>query len=390
MSSSKTFTFLENTNIREGIAVHGNGKIIGQMYKDSKIELETPPVEGLLHEEEVLGQWQQSNKWYLDANGWYYWEKAVKKIESPLWGIFNFSKEIPFDKNFNSRIKVNPETSAGFEKIMQTGGKGVKLAIIDKYLVRDHPVLKFQQPEKWINCNLSGSDVNQDVWGASTHGSSCASIAVSRPFGNFPCLGVSPLVDFYFFSIGKRAHSTQNIDPWEAMIKALDLAINKYKVDIISISQGLYDSSPYFSKIVNLFALAKNKKILTFCSGGRIFNPHMSLLALNENTIGVEAIPNINSNINGIEFYFLEKKVSLWNSKKKMFRPGKILSSSFATPLLAGLFANLLSFERQLRNLPNFKFSFKEVKNQIKPYSMNAHLNSINSNDQSLYLLNKL
>jgi hypothetical protein len=73
-----------------------------------------------------------------------------------------------------------------------------------------------------------------------------------------------------------------------------------------------------------------------------------------------------------------------------MFRPGKILSSSFATPLLAGLFANLLSFERQLRNLPNFKFSFEEVKNQIKPYSMNAHLNSINSNDQSLYLLNKL
>ncbi len=391
MSNSKKFTFLENTHIRKGIATHGNGKIIGQMYKDSKIELETPPIEGLLHEEDVLGQWQQSNKWYRDANGWYYWEKAVRKTESPLLGMLNFSKEIPFDKNFNERIKVPSQIAAKFDKIKQTGGKGVRLAIIDDYLMKDHPALKFQDPKKWINCNLPEMETDHNVFGSSSHGSSSASMVISRPFGSFPCLGVSPLVDFYFFSIEPQNNSSKNITSWEAMAKALEIAINKIQVDIISISIGLYLPNDSLTKIENLFAQAKSKNIIVFCSGGRVYDPKMSLLALNKRTIGIEAVPNSKIDLKEIDFSILEKKVSLWgwdqNKSKGQFKPGRILSSSFATPLFAGILANTLSYERESRGLASLKIPFDEVKSGLKKFCTNSFPDSINHKDKSLQLI---
>jgi hypothetical protein len=365
MSSSKKFTFLDNTNIRESIATHGNGKIIGQIYKDSKIELETPPVEGLLHEEEVLGQWQQSNKWYRDANGWYYWEKAVRPASRLNLGY----EWISFDKNFIGRVATRQEKIKELEMAKHTGGKGVKVAVLDLYFTTNHLIMKKLNKNNFINCNDQSDIINNDVYSKhETHGTFCTSVLTARPFQGFPFAGVAPAIDFFFLSFGDNANQTKGL------IKAIRTALN-LNVDIISISRsylpGQIESSA-LNDITSLFEDYRNKKIIPFISGDKDLEKEKNQLVLSSNVLGIDVhkeYSEIESETHdGIDFSFISINRTIPMFDKKVVNVG--LDSSYATSIMAGLYANLLSFERTKKKNNLFRFSISEAKTVLDSYSM--------------------
>jgi hypothetical protein len=283
---------------------------------------------------------------------------------------------IPFDKNFKGRIATIQEKLEEFELIKNTGGREVKVAVIDHSLVKNHFVLKKLHLENFVNCNEYKYPNNNNVFSLSNfHGADCVSILTARPFSRFPFIGVAPFVDFYFLSFGGK-HKESN-----ALLKSFEKAI-ELDVDIISLSYAIKSEKlpkSFFEQVFNLIKKAEEKNIIIFISGDKDKEVEKNQLLASPHVIGIDVHESQtdvkNPTHQGVHFSFNSKNLLIpvlrMNTQRTDFIVQSVkFVSSYATSMMAGFFANLLSFEREKRGKKSFRFTLNQSIKKLDSFSI--------------------
>lgn len=301
------------------------------------------------------GMLDNNNNWYADPANNFYWAGGVREIQGVAAGSASA---------FPWWITTN-----GIDAIWaRTKGEGIKVAILDTGIDSDHFALSVAIKKKVFSAYKQGAlppDNQGTVDDLRGHGTQCAGMVAGHDVTTpAHCCGVAPKADLYVYKV----FNDDAGDFPDFLITGLQDAIND-QVDIISISRT-YDLSP---EVQTQLQKAIDQKIFVIVSGGNSTERKNPLMVV-DGIIKVGAI-----NINGDDT-FKAAPINIESADVlSCYAPGIDISmtskdggfitdsgTSFATPLIAGLFALKLALTGKEK--PSFYDDImQEFKTAIQP-----------------------
>lgn len=350
----KKIRFLQPTNIRKSKTVPDTTAILGVMNAQVIIEVkEDSPTEGM-ELEQMVGQARvRSNQWYECKNGWFYWAGSAVEISNGNEDSTDTSIEDIINREDFAKRVVSKGNQTALDDWLETKGKGVGVAVLDQNLKDSHPNIKLNlrrsgdSRSRLINATNDGRTAiipNLD----NTHGTATSLLLAGGDTVGNEFIGMAPLADLHFYRI--RSMNKFNITPVE-ILRGLEQAINNERIDIISLSVGHFKplSDANQEKLNTLYAKAAEKGKIIVCAGKGKDHEELSVLAKPEAVIIADVIypldggPDMEKMIGSVDIYL----PGGW----ELILPQEIIfeefSSSFATPLVAGILANYLAFKRK-------------------------------------------
>lgn len=266
--------------------------------------------------------------WYRDEMNNYYWSGGV---------------EVPVPGKGPQTGKVNYNALLVFsEQLKQTKGKGVKIAVLDSGVYKEHPdLISNLGADACFDVTNSANGVD-DVDG---HGSHCAGIIGASGSATGLITGIAPEAKLYSIKV---AH--ENFGPSEERVaKGIEKAI-ELNVDIINLSLEVDDPTnvhlktaiqkAYASGMIMVAAAGENEKL---AQGKNFLFPAMfdeciAIGAVDKIVQGTPFNPKLSFIMPYVLFYSCDTKGNQMYSWKK--------GSSMAAAFLSGTIALLLSGNR--------------------------------------------
>ncbi len=321
-------------------------KPIGQLFAGTELEVEDVLYLGAAATE---ADHPHATHWLRDLNGWYYWAGAMDFDEARVTHIISLPPETSqaAEWDYNRRLPFVPEAWR------QTGGQGIRIAVIDTGFVLRHPVLKhLARPGRRYDMTRPGfadRPGNDLVASRSTHGTEVLSLLAARPSAAFPLGGIAPEAEYFLLKV---ADAAGRILPGP-LLDALAFAIDKLKADIITVSVSVRPrllKNTDRKRLKDIDARLAEQGVLLFAS---LPNPGTTFELLTAKRLKVPATAGSALRVGAISESFFSafhwKKFDpeihlLANQPEIAVCRGTALaqvplSSSFATPLLAGIAA---------------------------------------------------
>ncbi len=202
---------------------------IGQLFAGAELEVEDVLYLGAAATE---ADHPHATHWLRDLNGWYYWAGAMDFDETLVTHIISLPPDAAeaAEWDYNQRLPSVPD------EWRRTRGRGTRIAIIDTGFVLRHPTLKhLARPGGRYDMTRPGfadRPGNDLVASRSTHGTEVLSLLAARPSAAFPVGGVAPEAEFFLLKVADAAGRIQPAP----LLDALEFAIDKLKADIITVS----------------------------------------------------------------------------------------------------------------------------------------------------------
>ncbi len=287
--------------------------------------------------------------WLRDLNGWYYWAGAMDFDEQQIAQVVQLPPEQAeaAEWDYNQRLVFVPEAWRN------TQGRGITIAVIDTGFVLRHPVLKhLARPGSHYDLTKAGfaeRPGNDPVASRSTHGTEVLSLLAARPSATFPLGGIAPQARYLLLKVADRAG---RILP-APLLDALEFALDPLDADIISVSVSLRPSllrAPDRKRLQRIGQKLVQRRTLLFAA---LPNPGQTYELLTARKLKVPATlpPALRTGAISETFFahFHKKKfdpeihilanqlpIACCSGTEIKMTP---LSSSYATPLMAGIAA---------------------------------------------------
>jgi subtilisin family serine protease len=292
-------------------------------------------------------------KWYKNEAGNYFWSGGIE---------FNSEKQYAKTKEDNNWYI----SKLGIDKLwIKTKGEGVKVAIIDSGIDKNHPDIDYSRIVLKRNFLYEGEDEIQlnNVEDENGHGTHCTGILAGQGIKTF---GVAPNVSLF---IGKIANSLHEIEQ-NKLFKAIEWAYNN-DADIISISISIDELDDQYAKLIE--DLDKKKKGILIGALSNVGDHGYNVIGYPfslKSCIGVGATDKV----------FKIDEYTARSNSLDILAPGRDIYStwinggyktesgcSMATPIVAGIVALFLSYAYKLSK----SFSKDEIISIIKNSASN-------------------
>jgi subtilisin family serine protease len=291
--------------------------------------------------------------WMKDEAGNYYWSGGIE---------FNSEKQYAKTNEDNNWYI----SKLGIDKLwIKTKGEGVKVAIIDSGIDKNHPDIDYSRIVLKRNFLYEGEDEIQinNVEDENGHGTHCTGILAGQGIKTF---GVAPNVSLF---VGKIANSLHEIEQ-NKLFKAIEWAYNN-DADIISISISIDEFDDQYAKLIE--DLDKKKKGILIGALSNVGDHGYNVIGYPfslKSCIGVGATDKV----------FKIDEYTARSSSLDILAPGRDIYStwinggykiesgcSMATPIVAGIVALFLSYAYKLSK----SFSKDEIISIIKNSASN-------------------